>query len=54
MPQLWLTYDGQLICQASYEERKAKGTICMQNGKIVVGSVHELAYDIPKRNLSTS
>jgi len=53
MPKLRSTY-GRPICQTSYEERTAfLGMIYMQNLKIVGDSVRMLAYDIPKRNLST-
>ena len=52
-PKLRSTY-GRPICQTSYEERTAfLGMIYMQNLKIVGDSVRMLAYDIPKRNLST-
>jgi len=37
----------------SYKERKAKGTTYLQYRKIARDSVRILAYDIPKRNLST-
>jgi len=53
MPNLRSTYDGRLIYQTSYEERKLfLGTIHLQNRKIVSDSVRKLPYDIPKRNLS--
>ena len=54
MPQLRSTYDTHLIHKTSYEGRKAfSGTIHLQSRKIVSDSVRTLAYDIPKRNLST-
>ena len=54
MPKLWSTYDGRLIYKTSYEGRKAfLGMIHLQSCKIVWDSVRKLAYDIPKRNVST-
>ena len=57
MPKLRSTYDRCLIHKTAYEGRKAflryTGTIHLQNRKIVCDSVRRLAYDIPKRNLST-
>ena len=42
------TYDRRLIHKTSYE-----GTFHLQYRKIIWDSVRTLAYDIPKRNLST-
>ena len=42
LPMLWLTYDGRLIYETSYEGRK-----------IVWDTACKLAYNIPNRNLST-
>jgi len=57
MPKLRSTYDGRLIYKTSYEGRKDlcryDNTIHLQSCKIVWDSVLKLAYDIPKRNIST-
>ena len=54
MPKLRSTYDGRLIHQTSYEERKAFLRYDSLAKRQVVGnSVRILAYDILKRNLST-
>jgi len=54
MPKLRSTYDGRPIDKTSVERRKAfLGIIHLQNRKIVRDSVPKLAYNIPKRNLST-
>jgi len=50
MPKLRLTYEGHLIYKTSHEERRA---FYLQYRKIVFwDSIHELAYDIPKKKLS--
>ena len=55
MRKLRSTYDGRLIYKTSYEgARLFLGTIHLQSGKIVWECVRKLAYDIPKRNFSTS
>jgi len=54
MPKLRSTYDRRLISQTSYEGiRLFLGMIRLRNCKIVLDSVPKLAYDIPKKNLST-
>jgi len=57
MPKLRSNYDSRLIyekCYRSYEGRKAfLGTIHLQNPKNVRDSVRKLAYDTPKKNIST-
>ena len=54
IPKLRSTYDGRLIYKTSYEQRKAfLDTIHLQNCKTVWDIVRKLAYNIPKRNLST-
>jgi len=55
VPKLRSTSNGQLIYKTSYERaRLFLSTVHLQNHKIVWDSVHEVEYNIPNRNLSTS
>ena len=54
MPKLRSTYDRRVIYKTFHKRRKAfSRTIHLQNRKIIRDNVRKLAYNIPKRTLST-
>jgi len=52
MPKLRSTYDRRLIHKTSYEGRKLFACKIIKSSADSVSTIH-VAYDIPKRNLST-